>query len=176
MTSSKVTLYSRVGRQHVSQQIRRGSRGWALGRAPTPGAEFRHSKYTILNGIEALVHHWAPTPGRNPVSAPADLHCSWMSMVLTFNFRGYELITSQIIFKRVKNRPLPESNQISTKYQHKISQQQDKTEIPTVRRPPPPSHPNPSQTKLNNLKQQKQTKQTKIRICICLLSRGTLPC
>ena len=27
--------------------LRRGSRGWALGRAPTPGVEFRHSKCTI---------------------------------------------------------------------------------------------------------------------------------
>ena len=26
---------------------RRGSRGWALGRAPTPGTEFHHSKCTI---------------------------------------------------------------------------------------------------------------------------------
>ena len=26
---------------------RRGSRGWALGRAPTPGAEFYHSKCNI---------------------------------------------------------------------------------------------------------------------------------
>ena len=27
--------------------MRRGSRGWALRRAPTPGTEFHHSKYTM---------------------------------------------------------------------------------------------------------------------------------
>ena len=29
-------------------------------------------QYTPFNSIQAPVHHWAPSPGRNPVSAPAD--------------------------------------------------------------------------------------------------------
>ena len=32
---------------HASRYMRRGSRGWALGRTPTPGAEFLHLKCTI---------------------------------------------------------------------------------------------------------------------------------
>ena len=98
---------------------RRGSRGWAMGQAPTAGTEFSHSRYTrlqtvwslpgpsrqsnkghsprchrrpngpgrladkvvqpttqsaegctLFSGIQAPVHHWAPSPGRIPVSAP----------------------------------------------------------------------------------------------------------
>ena len=56
---------------NITAVHRRGSRGWALGRAPTPGTEFHPFKiHRSIAFKHYLVHHWAPSPGRNPVSAP----------------------------------------------------------------------------------------------------------
>ena len=49
--------------------FRRGSRGWALGRASTPMGWSFTIQNALFNNIQAPVQHWAPTPGRNPVSA-----------------------------------------------------------------------------------------------------------
>ena len=46
---------------------RRGFRGWVLGRRPPLGWSFA-IRNALFNNIQAPVQHWAPTPGRNPVS------------------------------------------------------------------------------------------------------------
>ena len=49
--------------------IRRGSMGWALGRAPPPLGRSFTIQNALFNSVRAPVHHWAPTLGRNPISA-----------------------------------------------------------------------------------------------------------
>ena len=50
---------------------RRGTRGWWGGGGVRPPLGRRKTiQNTPFNSIQAPVHHWAPSPGRNPVSAP----------------------------------------------------------------------------------------------------------
>ena len=47
--------------QKISQENERGSK-W-----PSSGAQVKNA---LFNSIQSPVPHWAPTPGRNPLSAP----------------------------------------------------------------------------------------------------------
>ena len=49
-----------------------GGGGGRWGARPPLGRSFTIQN-TLFNSIQSPVHHWAPTPGRNPVSAPADI-------------------------------------------------------------------------------------------------------
>ena len=58
--------------------------GGRWGARPPLGVSFTINN-VLFNSIQAPVHHWAPTPGRNPVSAP-DLHI--LSSVSFHHIRG----------------------------------------------------------------------------------------
>ena len=59
-------------------KTRRGSRGGFWGARPHLGRSFTIQN-ALFHSIQAPVHHWAPIPGKNPVSAPKTT-CVHLSM------------------------------------------------------------------------------------------------
>ena len=61
--------------------------GGRWGARPPLGQNFT-IKNALFNSIQAPIHHWAPTPGRNPVSAPGQDGIARLTLDYT-NYSGY---------------------------------------------------------------------------------------
>ena len=66
--STGVTFPNRLGEGAEQARIQ----GVGAGARAHPWGGVSPFKNALFNSIQAPVHHWAPTPGRNPVSAPAE--------------------------------------------------------------------------------------------------------